>query len=99
MPKIIHTEKALTLCLLWLAKIKSRQIEVAPFCKNTLEEKINDIRLLTRHKSMDFMEDLSDVLKSCGITPRYIFPQVKDRFYGITFYDSSIQIKLFLVLR
>ena len=89
--KLSATEKStyIMLTLAQYAKIKSRQIEVAPFCKNTLEEKINDIRLLTRHKSMDFMEDLSDILKSCGIALVYL-PQVKGSFlHGITFYDRN----------
>ena len=38
---------------------------------------------------MDFMEDLSDILKSCGIALVYL-PQIKGSFlHGITFYDHN----------
>lgn len=89
--KLSNTEKStyIMLTLAQYAKIKARDIDVTPFCADNLKKKIADIRALTLHKTMDFSDQLADILKSCGIALVYL-PQISGSFlHGISFYDNN----------
>lgn len=89
--KLSDTEKStyIMLTLAQYAKIKARSREVEPFCLNTLRNKIDSIRNLTTHVTMDFYETLDNILSSCGIAIVYL-PEIKGSFlHGISFYDNN----------
>ena len=89
--KLSDTEKStyIMLTLAQYAKIQARDIEVAPFCADTLKEKLKEVRALTMHETMDFSKELADILKACGVALVYL-PQIKGSFlHGITFYDNN----------
>lgn len=89
--KLSNTEKStyIMLTLAQYAKIKARNMDVAPFCADTLKKKLGDIRALTLHETMDFSDQLADILKSCGIALVYL-PKINGSFlHGISFYDNN----------
>ena len=89
--KLSDTEKStyIMLTLAQYAKIKARNIEVGPFCVNTLKNEIESIRNLTTHVTMDFRKTLTNILSSCGIAIVYL-PKIKGSFlHGISFYDNN----------
>lgn len=89
--KLSDTEKStfIMLTLAQYAKIKARNISTAPFSKEALKKRLKDIRALTLHQTMDFSEELADILKSCGIALVYL-PQIQGSFlHGISFYDGN----------
>ena len=89
--KLSNTERStyIMLTLAQYAKIKARDMDVAPFCADTLKKSIKDIRTLTLHATMDFSDQLVDILKTCGIALVYL-PQINGSFlHGISFYDNN----------
>lgn len=89
--KLSDTEKStyIMMTLAQYAKIKARGIQTEPFCKETLQEKLKDIRALTMHQTRDFDDELAGILKSCGVALVYL-PKIEGSFlHGISFYDNN----------
>lgn len=89
--RLSNTEKSTysMLTLAQYAKIKSREIEVAPFQAERLKHKLKEIRSLTTHRVLDFETNLSEILRSCGIALVFL-PKLEGSFlHGISFYDNN----------
>lgn len=89
--KLSDTEKS-TFAMLTLAqyaKIKARDIEVRPFKLEKLKQAIKTIRMFATHSTMDFKEDIAEILKSCGVALVFL-PKLEGSFlHGVSFYDDN----------
>lgn len=100
--KLSNTDKSFysLLVLAQYAKYKARNMVVEPYARRKLKKRLKDIRALTQRKQMDFEEELTDILKECGIALVYL-PKLPGSFlHGISFYDDATdKIVLGITLR
>lgn len=89
--KLSDTEKSryIMMVLAQYARLKARDIHTEPFSADKLKKALKEIRALTLRRIFDFEDELTDILKSCGVALVYL-PQIHGSFlHGITFYESG----------
>lgn len=89
--KLSNNEKSTytMLTLAQYAKKQARNIEVEPFQSDKLKHSLQNIRNFTTHSTVDFVSQLFDIFKECGIALVFL-PQISGSFlHGISFYDQN----------
>lgn len=89
--KLSDTDKSFyaMLTLAQYAKLKARDISLEPFSKKKLQERLEEMRKLTCHETMDMAIELQEVFRSCGVALIYL-PHLAGSFlHGITFEDNN----------
>ena len=71
------------------AKLEAREIDVQPINIKLLNEKIPEIRIMTKDLPEEFTRELKNILANCGIALVFL-PHIKGSgLHGATFYDGK----------